>query len=729
MNTSARMESTGERDRIQVSPATAALLREAGKEHWLTARGEKIDVKGKGQMDTFWLQPQPRTKHHNHQQPTRTTSLEPQVSQCSILPPLPGHNFTIVDMPPSMTKSDRFRFTANVVGTGGGWAYPSYHDDNNSRVSTLDVKDDRLVDWCSDVLLALLEKVVKHRLDVHGRSRGGVIPRLIGADVRTDNKPQPAFVRDEVEEVIALPEFDPKATKRQKPNSMASETTAQKNKIPIQVRIQLREYVASIASLYHDVPFHSFEHASHVTMSANKLLKRIISPEVHVKQQHQGETIKKQMKTYASDVHNATFGISSDPLAQFAIVFSALVHDVDHNGVPNSTLVKEQDELALKYDNKSPAEQNSVDIAWAMLMQPAYADLQTCIFANSEECNRFRKLLVNSVMATDIVDGELKALRKNRWDKAFHHHVSNLPRSSSKGLIAPSGAQSTISEGHEDTVSDASSNVSATVDLQSAMQSVKSFRKPKKPHKKSKMRNSYSSRQLFREESSNSFSDICRLAAAEDMNRKATIVIEHIVQASDVAHCMQHWHIFTKWNAKLFEEMYTAYLEGRADKDPSDNWYESEIGFFDFYIIPLARKLEECGVFGVSSHEYLTYALMNREEWVRDGRQVTEKMKAKTIKALKKNPPPGLASASGHHHHQHHHHHHHHRHRRKRGSHSSHSSSHRSRHSSRHAQKPAPPPPQQQQPAPLPPPPPRAAMGSSYGRESEMIREIRMPRG
>jgi len=93
MNTSARMESTGERDRIQVSPATAALLREAGKEHWLTARGEKIDVKGKGQMDTFWLQPQPRTKHHNHQQPTRTTSLEPQVSQCSILPPLPGHNF------------------------------------------------------------------------------------------------------------------------------------------------------------------------------------------------------------------------------------------------------------------------------------------------------------------------------------------------------------------------------------------------------------------------------------------------------------------------------------------------------------------------------------------------------------------------------------------------------------------------------------------------------------
>jgi hypothetical protein len=29
----------------------------------------------------------------------------------------------------------------------------------------------------------------------------------------------------------------------------------------------------------------------------------------------------------------------------------------------------------------------------------------------------------------------------------------------------------------------------------------------------------------------------------DDMDLKATIVIEHIIQASDVAHTMQHWHI------------------------------------------------------------------------------------------------------------------------------------------------------------------------------------------
>jgi 3'5'-cyclic nucleotide phosphodiesterase len=98
----------------------------------------------------------------------------------------------------------------------------------------------------------------------------------------------------------------------------------------------------------------------------------------------------------------------------------------------------------------------------------------------------------------------------------------------------------------------------------------------------------------------------------DQINRKATIVIEHLIQASDVAHTMQHWHIYRKWNERFFMECYQAYKTGRADTDPSINWYQGEIGFFDFYIIPLAKKLKECGVFGVSSAEYLNYATKNR---------------------------------------------------------------------------------------------------------------------
>ena len=31
------------------------------------------------------------------------------------------------------------------------------------------------------------------------------------------------------------------------------------------------------------------------------------------------------------------------------------------------------------------------------------------------------------------------------------------------------------------------------------------------------------------------------------VNRKATIVIEHIIQASDISHTMQHWQVYRKW--------------------------------------------------------------------------------------------------------------------------------------------------------------------------------------
>ena len=87
--------------------------------------------------------------------------------------------------------------------------------------------------------------------------------------------------------------------------------------------------------------------------------------------------------------------------------------------------------------------------------------------------------------------------------------------------------------------------------------------------------------------------------------------------------------VYRKWNENLFEENYRAFKEGRAEKDPSEFWAKGEIGFFDFYIIPLARKLKDCGVFGVSSGEFLDYAMKNREEWANKGEAVTAEMKEK----------------------------------------------------------------------------------------------------
>ena len=289
-------------------------------------------------------------------------------------------------------------------------------------------------------------------------------------------------------------------------------------------------------------------------MSVKKLLKRIVTPDLSQKDLNE---IKKRPDNLASRLHDCTHGITSDPLAALAITFSALIHDVDHKGVSNMQLGKEDPELSEKYNNKSIAEQNSLDLAWAILMRQEFCALRRCLFSYKAELMRFRQLIVNGkrhsllnmqrlyfdivssnlihfstttllvVLATDIFDKELNDLRKNRWERAFSEDKEEL--------------------------------------------------------------------------------------SVADSDLRATIVIEHIIQASDVSHTMQHWHVYQKWNRCLFREMRAAYKAGRMAKDPATFWYKGEIGFFDNYVIPLAKKLKECGVFGVSSDEYLNYALQNRE--------------------------------------------------------------------------------------------------------------------
>eukprot|EP00980_Cylindrotheca_fusiformis_P014244 scaffold3765_cov117-Cylindrotheca_fusiformis.AAC.1 len=55
MNTAARMESGGERNRIQMSQVTADLMKKAGLSKWVIPRNHRIFVKGKGEMQTYWM--------------------------------------------------------------------------------------------------------------------------------------------------------------------------------------------------------------------------------------------------------------------------------------------------------------------------------------------------------------------------------------------------------------------------------------------------------------------------------------------------------------------------------------------------------------------------------------------------------------------------------------------------------------------------------------------------
>jgi class 3 adenylate cyclase len=55
INTAARMESNSFKGRVQVSETTAQLLMQAKKQRWLIQREDPIDAKGKGHLQTYWL--------------------------------------------------------------------------------------------------------------------------------------------------------------------------------------------------------------------------------------------------------------------------------------------------------------------------------------------------------------------------------------------------------------------------------------------------------------------------------------------------------------------------------------------------------------------------------------------------------------------------------------------------------------------------------------------------
>jgi hypothetical protein len=527
VNTASRMESTGEPNRIQLSQATANSLTELGKDGWIRKRQDLVQAKGKGLVQTYWLASRP-----THREPNELLSmgdrrkLDFEMGGIGISTKMGlGGNLSDSD---SYNDDDEFaeEEICPRISMGGT---PGQSMMQIGEMSTLfeensgtfeDLAEENVLDkegmkvrqktimWQAELLMRNLRLIVARR--------GVTVP--VDVSGLKIHPTKGTVVIDEVVEAIELPEFDELAIRRSDDPSQVTLSRA--------VIAQVHDYVSSIASMYPTQnAFHNFEHATHMAMAASKLLSRVVVQDcVDI--------------TEATELHASTDGINSDPLTQFAVVFAALIHDVDHPGVPNSQLAKEDPQLAALYKHKSIAEQKSFDIAWDLLMDSKYLELRACIYSNERELRRFRQLVVNCVMATDIFDEDMKEFREKRWEKAF-------------------GDQS-----QESTLG----------------------------------------------------------------NRKATIVIEHITQVSDIAHTMQHWHVFRKFNERLFTERLDAFYEGRSDEEPSETWYEKELWFFDNYVIPLAKRLDDCEVFGIASNECLNYALENREEWAAKGRELVEEM-------------------------------------------------------------------------------------------------------
>lgn len=337
VNQAGEMEKHCLRNRIHVSEATAELLRAAGKGKWLQPHASKMFLKGSGEVQTYYVNPE------------ELSSLTSSASSRELV-----------------TENDSSESTEN--NTSNVKCAPLLVEKDKKLTDNFSPRVQRLVKWNVSTLEKVLRQIVAAR-----QSSGVLHEPVVETRIGSDGE---ATVLDEVQEVVKL----------QKGNAKPQSQIDVDNVIlGPKVSKQLHFLCAKIASHYPANSFHNFEHASHVTMSVVKLLRRIVT---------QGDTSNNSGKT--NKKQGDAYGITSDPLTQFAVVLSALIHDLDHPGVPNSTLVKEGSDMAVKYKNKSVAEQHSVDLFWDMLMKDdEMADLKACIYSNQSELEHFRSIVVN----------------------------------------------------------------------------------------------------------------------------------------------------------------------------------------------------------------------------------------------------------------------------------------------------------------------------------------------
>ena len=471
---------------------------------------------------------------------------------------------------------------------------------------------------------------------------------------------------------------------------------------------ELRAYIQQIFEQYKQVSYHNFEHAYHVIISTNKLLDLMLHED-------QGRT------------HHKTFGLRSDALSHLALLFSALVHDVEHQGVTNRQLVLESDRLALLYNDQSVAEQRSLAIAFAELTKDEYQTLRSVLFEDVEEYRRFRKTVINLVLTTDIASPERTQIVKSKWKEAFgdkkdlseirvniqmvrsgdepadddasetstsvtpesceglehvfetsppltgsrseenmatraaQHAISSIPPRRSRIASTPSQSDTRLPLPRSQDIVTRSRTASSGDRMTSRGSSgsledkkvARRFSMPtssfdmKKAHVRLGIRRSLDLTgdiiepyivPVARSVKNDPIASVPEGSSDGDFGDpddpdelRASVVMEQLLKAADVAPNMQGWDQLEKWSGRLFFELMDSFEAGRGE-DPRQGWFRNQITFLESYMLPLARRLHATQVFGDTIGPMFAQIVEdNRDRWISDGVLLTAQITQKCI--------------------------------------------------------------------------------------------------
>jgi Adenylate and Guanylate cyclase catalytic domain len=204
VNTASRIETTGVKNKIHASAETANRLKRAGKTHWVTARETEVEIKGKGLVQTYWI-----NLEKNAHSAAKATS-ESSGSENASVHHLDANDY-IVDSP----------------------AFESH---------CLSPQEYRLVQWNADVLAGILKQIVA------SRQAAAALP---GSDIQVTQheaatQKSELTPRQEIAEVVNLPRYnDQIAAKQKNPDNIALDEVVTK---------ELFCYVTAIASMYKGKP-------------------------------------------------------------------------------------------------------------------------------------------------------------------------------------------------------------------------------------------------------------------------------------------------------------------------------------------------------------------------------------------------------------------------------------------------------------------------------------------
>eukprot|EP00569_Conticribra_weissflogii_P005857 CAMPEP_0171340344 /NCGR_PEP_ID=MMETSP0878-20121228/8504_1 /TAXON_ID=67004 /ORGANISM="Thalassiosira weissflogii, Strain CCMP1336" /LENGTH=773 /DNA_ID=CAMNT_0011842395 /DNA_START=1081 /DNA_END=3402 /DNA_ORIENTATION=+ len=325
---------------------------------------------------------------------------------------------------------------------------------------------------------------------------------------------------------------------------------------------------------------------------------------------------------------SSTYLIYSSTFTKFSFVFAAYIHDVDHQGVPNARLVHENDPLAELYSGKSIAEKHSIKVAFRTLGEPPFDELRSIVFESPDDKLHMHRIVTNLVISTDIASPERMQTTKLRWEEAFSPSgppPGPLPfgRLSLAAHSPPNEEIATVTASEPRLVSlkDAPPKVLPHSSYAAEVDSIESTMRTE--HRRSSLkrvlqRNGGQTVEYFTPSNLTPYDG--------KMALRHSVVIETMINVADVAHSMQSWELFCFWNRNLYEELYDAYKTGRSENDPAKGWYENQLFFYKIYVLPLAEKMKTCGVFGDLGGEFYRNALSIRDQWEREGDEITKKM-------------------------------------------------------------------------------------------------------